>query len=384
MHKVTEIIKEGVWKGEVPEMVNPPVNNGSTVLFSSYEELALAQKGAFPGFTYGTDRLPPQRAFEEALGRLQGAHTVRAFPSGISAIINALMAFTKSGDHILMCENVYAPTRRFCHRILSRYNIQVSYYRGDGEGVEDLIRDNTTVLYLESPGSNTMELQDLPAMAALAKKRGLVSIIDNTWGTPLYLRPFDLGIDVSIQSVTKYIAGHSDIIMGTISVNERLSEELDLYYHSMELYASPQDCYLALRGLKTLAVRLKHHEQAALDVAKWLGTRDEVKDIFHPALKEHPQHEYWKKCFTGSAGLFSFTFNKEYSQEQLGAFIDSLKLFGIGYSWGGFKSLISAGRYKRMEPSLCNGVMVIRLNIGLEDTEDLIEDLKSGFQFLAE
>ncbi len=369
--------------GKIVKTINPSVYNASTVLFENYEDFFLANCGEYEGITYGTDRLPTQRVFEEALRKIERGHITRAFQSGINAIINTLLAFTKTGDHILVCENVYSPTASFCIEILSRYNIDVTFvHPATGADIKDYIRKNTKLIYLESPGSNTFEIQDIPAVTKIAGERDIVTVLDNTWATPLYLKPLKLGIDVSIQSVTKYICGHSDVLMGAVTVNEKYSKKFDDFYSAMKIFASPNDCSLALRGLRTLKVRLKQHEKSALKIAQWLETVNVVNHVLHPALAGHPQHHIWKRDFTGSSGLFAFTFKKDYPKEKLASFINSLELFGIGYSWGGFKSLVTAGKYIRSAKSEYSDKTVIRLNIGLEDVDDIMKDLKKGFEAL--
>jgi len=369
--------------GKIVKTINPPVYNASTVLFENYEDFFLANSGEYEGISYGTDRLPTQRVFEEALRKIERGHITRAFQSGINAIINTLLAFTKIGDHILVCENVYGPTASFCIKILSRYNIDVTFvHPAAGADIIDYIRKNTKLIYLESPGSNTFEIQDIPAVTKIAGERDIVTVLDNTWATPLYLKPLKLGIDVSIQSVTKYICGHSDVLMGAVTVNEKYSKKFDDFYSAMKIFTSPNDCSLALRGLRTLKVRLKQHEKSALKIAQWLETVNVVNHVLHPGLAGHPQHHIWKRDFTGSSGLFAFTFKKDYPEEKLASFINSLELFGIGYSWGGFKSLVTAGKYMRYTKSKYSDKTVIRLNIGLEDTCDIMKDLKKGFEAL--
>lgn len=365
--------------GKPLKTVNPPVYRGSTVLFERWEDMQRAQSGQYGGIAYGTDRLPTQRSFEEALRDVEGGHLTRAFQSGISAITHTLMAFTRSGDHILVCENVYGPTARFCDRVLSKFNVQATYVPSAvGADITDFMRPETRLIFLESPGSNTFEIQDIPAIAEIAREKGIVTVIDNTWATPLYLKPFALGVDVSIQSVTKYISGHSDVLLGAVTVNRRCAESFANYYKTLEIFASPNDCYLALRGLKTLPVRLKRHEASALQIARWLETCDAVEEVMHPALPSHPQHRLWRRDFSGASGLFAFTFKKDWTPARIGAFVDALDLFGIGFSWGGFKSLVTAGQYRRPAGSRYAGKTVIRLNIGLEDPADLIADLKKG------
>ena len=363
--------------------INPPIYRGSTVLFDSFEDLTLANAGKYSGITYGTDRLPTQRVFEEAIRELEGGALTRAFPSGISAITNTLLAFTSCGDHILLCDNAYGPTARFCTELLTKYNIQTTFIPpASGKEIEPYLQDNTKLIFLESPGSNTFEIQDIPAITALAKTRDIVTVLDNTWATPLYLDAFALGIDISIQSVTKYISGHSDMLMGTATANEKYAEILKKFYRILEIYTPEEDCYTALRGLRTLPLRLRQHEQSALEIARWLEALPIIDRVLHPALPSHPEHQIWKRDFTGSSGIFSFVFKHEYDQEKLAEFVNSLQLFGIGFSWGGFKSLITAGKYNRSQESKYAGKTVVRLNIGLEDPADLRNDLKSGFEIL--
>ncbi|MEA3362852.1 MAG: cystathionine beta-lyase [Thermodesulfobacteriota bacterium] len=363
--------------------INPPVYRGSTVLFKNFENLTLATAGEYSGITYGTDRLPTQRAFEEAVRELEGGALTRAFPSGISAIINTFLTFTKCGDHILLCDNAYGPTARFCTEVLKKYDIQTTFIPPDsGKEIETYIQHNTKLIFLESPGSNTFEIQDIPAITSLAKKRDIITVLDNTWATPLYLDAFTLGVDVSIQSATKYLSGHSDLLMGTVTVNEKYANTLKHFYRTLEIYTPEEDCYTALRGLRTLPLRLRQHEQSAMVIARWLETLPIIEQVIHPALSSHPQHRIWCRDFSGSSGLFAFVFKEEYGQKQLAAFVNSLLLFGIGYSWGGFKSLITAGKYNRSQKSEYSGKTLVRLNIGLEETEDLIKDLESGFELL--
>ncbi|MDH3349674.1 MAG: cystathionine beta-lyase [Desulfobulbaceae bacterium] len=386
MKKSTELIRNKDFYNEIAgkkvRTINPPLYNGSTVLFDSYEDLTAAIAGRYKGIAYGTDRLPSQRGFEEGLRCLESGYITRAFPSGINAIINTLLTYTKSGDHILICENVYGPTAHFCKKVLNKYNVGVDFLPGAlNADIKSHIKDNTKVIYLESPGSNTFEIHDIPAITAIARKKKVITMLDNTWATPLYLKPLEMGIDISIQSVSKYISGHSDLLLGAVTVNEQYSKEFLKFYRTMENFASPHDCALALRGLKTLHVRLKHHEQSALTIAKHLQTVDVVDTVIHPALPEHPQHHLWQRDFSGSTGLFAFTFKEQYLEEQLAIFINTLELFGIGFSWGGYKSLITAGRYQRSGSPL-SGKTVIRLNIGLEDTNDLLTDLEQSFTAL--
>jgi cysteine-S-conjugate beta-lyase len=378
MKKTTRLIQSPD-AGPSPRTVNPPIHRGSTVLFDSYQDLLRANAGEYDGIVYGTDRLPTQRAFEDALCALEGGHLTRAFQSGINAIINTFLAFTRAGDHVLLCDNAYGPGAAFCRRVLSRFGVEIGAVPANvGADVRDYLKPRTRLVFLESPGSNTLELQDIPAVTAVARERGILTVLDNTWATPLYLDPFALGVDVSIHSATKYISGHSDVLLGTVTATEACAEALELHYRTTETFASPEDCYLALRGLKTLPVRLKQHERSALELARWLEAQEGVDQVIHPALPSHPEHALWKRDFSGSSGLFSFTLRREPAPERLAAFIDGLALFGIGYSWGGFKSLVTAGRCARTLPSRYAGRTLVRLSVGLEDTECLREDLERG------
>lgn len=360
-------------------MINPPVYNGSTVLFDSYQDLLEISAGTYDGITYGTDRLPTQREFEQKLCALEGGFMTRAFPSGISAIVNTLMALTASGDHILVVENVYGPTAQFCSKILSKYNVQIESIPGNvGEDIEKYIKANTRLIFMESPGSNTFEIQDIEHVTTIARKKRIVTILDNTWATPLFLDPFKYGVDVVIQSVTKYISGHSDVLLGTVTTNEENSKAIEDFYATMELFAPSSDCYLALRGLHTLEVRLKQHERAALQIGEWLVNHPLVERVLHPALESHPQHDLWRHYFSGSSGLFGFTLKADYSEEQMSLFLKKLELFGIGFSWGGFKSLVTIGEYNRPFTTKTDGKTIIRLHIGLENVDELQADLEGG------
>jgi len=369
--------------GRKIKTINPDIQSGSSVLFENFEDMQLALEGKYPGVDYGTHGLSTQKAFEEAICRLENGHRTYAFPSGINAITNTLMAFTQSGDEILLCDNAYGPTKRFCHNILSKYNVKTTHIESNvGTEISHYFNDNSKLIFLESPGSNTFEIQDILEIVKAAKKAGIMIIIDSTWATPLYLKSLDLGADIAIQSVTKYICGHSDVLMGCATVNEEYADEFANYFRTVENYTNPQDCYSALRGLRTLKVRLEEHERSAFKIAYWLETQDIVDCVIHPGLESHPQHSLWKRDFLGASGLFSFTFKEAYSAEQIATFVNSLKMFALGFSWGGYKSLLTARPYKRDGTWLHNGKHVIRLSIGLEDTKNLIEDLEQGFKTL--
>ena len=370
--------------GRKIKTINPDIQSGSTVLFQNFEDMQLALEGNYPGVDYGTHGLSTQKAFEEAICNLENGYRSYAFPSGINAITNTLMAFTQSGDEILLCDNAYGPTKRFCHNILAKYNVSTTYVKSNiGAEISNYFCDKTKLIFLESPGSNTFEIQDIVEIVKAAKKAGIMIIIDSTWATPLYLKSLDLGADIAIQSVTKYICGHSDVLMGCATVNEKYADEFANYFQTVENYTSPQDCSLALRGLRTLKVRLEEHERSAFEIAHWLEKQDIVDCVIHPGLESHPQHSLWKRDFLGASGLFSFAFKESYSAEQIAKFINSLNMFALGFSWGGYKSLLTARPYKRDGKWLHDGKHVIRLSIGLEETKDLIEDLEQGFKIFS-
>jgi cystathionine beta-lyase len=363
--------------------VNPELYRGSTVLFDSYADLQRAGQGAYTGVTYGTDRLPQQRILEQALAELEGAALTRVFPSGISAISETLLAFVQAGDHLLVCDNAYGPTLRFCREVLARFGVQTDTVPANaGADIAAFLRPNTRLIFLESPGSNTFEIQDIPAITHVARQRGIITALDNTWATPLFLNPFALGVDISIHSVTKYLSGHSDVLMGSASTTAAHAETLARAYACREIYASPEDCLLTLRGLKTLHVRMKEHYASALLVAERLQAHPLIRDVLYPALPTHPEHHLWKRDFCGASGLFGLTLRHEYAPEALGVFLDSLRLFGLGYSWGGYKSLITAGVPARTLAGRHQGQTIIRLHIGLEDPQDLLEDLLQGLSLL--
>jgi cysteine-S-conjugate beta-lyase len=359
--------------------VNPPVVHGSTVLYPTAEDLH-AHRGEFQ---YGRRGTPTTKALQEALMALEGPQCagVGIAPSGLSAITTTLLAVLKTGDHLLVCDNAYRPTRNFCDGLLAGYGIETTYFDPlTGAGVGRLFKPNTRAILLEAPGSQSFEMPDLPAIAAVAHDRGALVIDDNTWATPLFHRSLEQGVDISMQAATKYIGGHSDIMFGTISANAKAWPMIADGIGLLGICAGPDDVFLALRGLRTLAVRLAQHHRSALDMARWLATRPEVVRVLHPALESDPGHAIWKRDFTGASGLFSIVL-KPAPQQAVDALLDTVKLFGMGFSWGGFESLVipfDCAPY-RTATTWAPGGPALRLHIGLENVDDLKADLERGF-----
>jgi cystathionine beta-lyase, bacterial len=357
--------------------VNTPVYRGSTVAFPTCESMREGRQK----YAYGRWNNPSTEALTEALQHLEGSEGTVLCPSGLSACTTAILSVVGTGDHILIADNVYAPVRVFCEEVGKRLGIGVSFYDPTiGSGIVDFIRPNTKAIYLESPGSLTLEIQDIPAIANVAHDHDIMVIADNTWGTPLYCPTMELGVDLSIMAATKYIVGHSDAVLGTVSASKRAWESLKRYHFNMGLFASPDDVTLALRGMRTLDVRLERHYKNATIVAKWLEGREEVIAVHYPALESHPQHDLWKRDFKGASGLLSFT-TKPSSQPAADALLDNLSLFAIGYSWGGFESLAMLANPKPVRSVTQWDIdgHLVRLHIGLEDPYDLIADLEVGF-----
>jgi cystathionine beta-lyase len=359
--------------------VNPPVVHGSTVLYPSAEDLH-AHRGEFQ---YGRHGTPTTKALQEVLMALEGPRCagVGLAPSGLAAISTTLLAVAKAGDHILVCDNVYRPSRNFCNGMLARYGVETTYFDPfAGAAIEELFRPNTRAVLVEAPGSQSLEMPDVPTISAVAHAHGALVIDDNTWATPLYHRSLDQGVDISMQAATKYIGGHSDIMFGTISANATAWPLIAEAIRLLGVCAGPDDVFLALRGMRTLSVRLAQHYRSGIEMARWLERRPEVIRVLHPALEGDPGHAIWKRDFTGASGLFSIVL-KPKPQAAVDAMLDSLKLFGMGFSWGGFESLavpFNCSEYRtatKWEP----GGPTVRLHIGLENVEDLKADLEQGF-----
>lgn len=363
--------------------VNPPVYHASTVLYPTAEDLVAHRSR----YQYGRRGTPTSEALEGAIRELEGPGCagVSLLPSGAAAITTALFSVLSAGDHILITDSVYRPTRLFADTILKRMNVETTYYDPlIGGGIAALMRPNTRAVFVEAPGSQSFEMQDIPAIADAAHAREAVVLMDNTWATPLYFRSFEKGVDLSIQAGTKYIGGHSDIMLGTVSANEKTWPRLNETRNTLGLCVGPDDMYLGLRGLRTMAVRLERHQRSGLEVARWLAQRPEVLRVMHPALESDPGHALWKRDFLGASGLFSLVL-KPAPEKSVHALLNALTLFGLGFSWGGYESLVilfDCSCYRtatRWQP----GGAALRFHIGLEDVGDLIADLERGFAAMA-
>ncbi|MDA0703825.1 MAG: cystathionine beta-lyase [Proteobacteria bacterium] len=376
----THIVHTGRHPERQHGFVNPGVYHGSTVLFPSLADMKAAQSDPYRAHFYGRLGTPTSRALEEAIADLEGAPHCVATASGLAAIIAGVIGFLKTGDHMLVVDSVYGPARRFFNDTLRRFGVDVQYYDPmTGADIADLLRANTKVVYCESPGSGSFEVQDLPAIASAAHAIGAKVVIDNTWASPVLFKPFAHGADVSIQAATKYIVGHSDAMMGSISMTEEVFPIVRAAARDLGAPPGPDDCYLALRGIRTLGLRLTRHQETGLKLANWFASRPEVHRVLHPGLAACPGHAIWKRDFLGASGLFGVVF-KDASEAAVAAMIDGYELFGIGFSWGGFESLVlpthpEAGR------EVTGWTMpgpTIRYHAGLEDPDDLIADLEKG------
>ena len=377
----TEVVLAGRDPSEQHGFVNTPIYRGSTVLSPTVADF----QGKKQRYVYGRRGTPTTEALSGAITALEGGAGTALVSSGLSAISTALMSVLRSGDHLLIADTVYGPTRHFCDTILTGFGVEVAYYDPlIGGAIADLFRANTRAVFIESPGSLSFELQDVGAIAGEAKKRKAAVLMDNTWATPLYFRPHDHGVDLSIQAGTKYLGGHADANLGTISATAEYWPRVKETTGTLGLNPGPEDVFLMLRGLRTLAVRLDHHMASGLTVARWLEGRPEVLRVLHPALPSHPQYALWKRDFRGACGLFGVVL-KPRPQEAVHAFIEGLELFGIGASWGGFESLIIPYDCTKIRTATQwnPGGPTVRLHVGLEDPDDLIEDLEAGFARLA-
>jgi cystathionine beta-lyase len=375
--QATRLIDGGRRKAWRRQLVNVPLERASTIIFDSVAELRSSKPG-IGHYHYGLQGTATQWALAEALTELEpGAAGTILYPSGLAAITAPLFALLSPGDELLAPDSAYGPTRRFCDNILKRLGIAVRYYDPlAGCGIAELIGERTRAILLESPGSLTMEVQDVPGICAVARERGIVTLLDNTWATPLLFPAISAGVDVTILAGTKYVGGHADIMLGSVTAADDYFERIQTASWDLGHAVSPDDAWLGSRGLRTMQVRLKQHEASALEVARWLKEQRQVGRVLHPALPDCPGHELWARDFKGSSGLFSFEFNG--SDAERTAFVDALELFGIGYSWGGYESLalpVDPIRTISSPP----GANLVRLHVGLEDPDDLIADLAQAF-----
>jgi cystathionine beta-lyase len=370
--------------------VNPPLVRGSTVLHDDVADMRERVRRRNAGedceagtpAAYGLYGTPTHLAFYRALTALEGGHRSWALPSGLTACTMAILAYVQHGDHVLVPDSVYGPTRRFARETLPRYGVEASFYDprvGKRPAAEALFRPNTRLLFLESPGSLTFEMQDVPLLAAVARERGAISVIDNTWATPLYFRPLEHGVDVSVHAATKYIGGHSDLIIGTVTCNESAWPRMRETIYHYGLMTSPDDCWLALRGLRSMGARLAQHRATAEKLIAWLKRQPEVERILYPADPDDPGYALWKRDMSGASGLFGVVLKPGVGEARFAAFIDGMTLFGRGYSWGGFESLLIPVFPDRTATRYLYEGRLFRIQAGLEDPADLIADLDAGF-----
>ena len=365
--------------------LNTPVYRGSTVLFSDAVAITDAWDQYEVGYTYGLYGTPTTLELAARICELENGYRTIITPGGQAAISLIHFALLRSGNHVLLPESIYGPNRKLGNDVLRRFGVEVSYYPPTiGGQIAGLIRPNTRVIWCESPGSISMEVQDVPAIVQAAHAAGALVAMDNTWAAGVYFDALAHGVDVTMQALTKYIGGHSDLLLGSVTARDKSTyEHLGATQQLLGCAASPDDCSLALRGMKTLAIRLEKVEASALTIAQWLSSRPEVERVLHPALDSCPGHELWKRDFTGSTGVFSIVLREGFNQEQVLRFVNLLELFKIGYSWGGVTSLVVAYDFSSYKGRAGYQHRIVRLNIGLEDTDDLILDLKNGFQKLA-
>lgn len=383
MRKATKLVHGGRTAAHEPRTVNLPLARASTVLFDSLEHLAGIQKrfdAGEPVATYGIVNMPQRNAFEALVCELEGGYRAVTVPSGLAAVAVAILAVVKAGDHVLMVDSVYGPSRTFCDRTLAKFGVATDYYDplASGEEVAALMRPETKVVYVESPGSLTFEVQDIPAICKAAHARGAFVIADNAWATGLLCPVMEYGVDLVVQPATKYLGGHSDAIVGAVVANERAWPQLQLAARDLGQTASPDDVFLMVRGMRTLAIRMERQGAAALEIARWLSGRPEVKRVLHPGLESDPGHALWKRDFRGASGLFGVELAPS-TPAQVAALVDRCELFGIGYSWGGFESLVIPANLRHgRQVRPWSGGPLIRLHIGLEDPEDLRADLEAA------
>jgi cysteine-S-conjugate beta-lyase len=385
MRDETVIVHSGRHPEQYHGAVNPPVYHASTILAPSAREY-LARRKAWleevPGTYYGRYGTPTVEALQEALAELEGGHRCVVYPSGLAACGGALLAFLGAGDHLLITDSAYGPTRNFAKGTLKRYGVSTTFFDPlIGRGIEALIQPNTRVIYVESPGSLTFEVQDVPAIAEAAHRRGITVVMDNTWATPLYFKPFAHGVDVCVHAATKYIVGHADAMLGTVTCTREAWPRLRASTYELGQTAGPDAVYLGHRGLRTLAARLAMHSASALALAQWIAKQPEVQRVLYPALPGDPGHALWKRDFSGASGLFGVVLKTGVAEKALHALIDGLELYGIGASWGGYESLIvpfNPAEGRSAAPWPAHGPC-FRVHAGLENADDLLADMEAGF-----
>jgi len=393
MHEATKIIHAGRNPKEQGWMVNPPIYQTSTIVFPTYKDFMYAERGYSNNdlvqpyeLKYGRYGTQTNFALEQAIAEIEGGYNTFVTSSGAAAINTALIAFLKQGDHMLLVDNVYSPTRGFADKFLKKLGVETTYFDPHiGAGISKLIKKNTKVIFMESPGSQTFEIQDVPAICKIAKKHDIVTILDNSWASGIYFKAFDHGVDISVMALTKYINGHSDIMMGSITVQEKYFRVMYEAFRYMAVTAAPYSSYMVQRGLRTAKLRMDHCFKSGLEMAKWLESRPEVEKVLYPALPSDENHQLWKRDFTGAAGLFSIILDKKYSNDALARMLDKLHYYGMGYSWGGYESLIipfDASSIRTATTYPYANKTAFRINIGLEDVEDLKNDLEAGFKRL--
>lgn len=388
MHDDTRVVRLGRHPEAFHGAVNPPVYHVSTILSETVEE--LEERGRATEVArhtyYGRKGNPTSWALEDAIAELEGGFACLTFPSGIAAVGNALLAFLKAGDHLLMVDSVYGPTRDFCNKYLARFGVETTFYDPCiGSEIRELIRPNTKLLFVESPGSQTFEVQDVPTLSTIAHAHDLVVMMDNTWGTPLFFKAFQHGVDVSIQAGTKYIVGHSDVSLGTVTTTREFWPVLKDAAWQLGQCSGPDDLYLAQRGLRTMSVRLSRHQQSAIEIADWLQKQPEIKRVLYPALPSDPGYSIWQRDFLGASGLFGVELHPS-DPRGIKQMLNGMELFGMGYSWGGYESLILPTNPRSMRtasPWRYEGPL-LRLHIGLEALDDLRSDLEAGLKRLRE
>jgi len=393
IHEATRIIHAGRNPKEQGWMVNPPIYQTSTIVFPTLKDLIYAERGYSNNdlvepyeLKYGRYGTQTNFALEKAIAEIDGGYNSFVTSSGAAAINTALVAFLQQGDHMLLVDNTYSPTRSFADKFLKKLGIETTYYDpAIGEDIKKLIKKNTKVIFMESPGSLSFEVQDVPAICKVAKKHGVTTIIDNSWASGIYFKPLEHGVDVIVTALTKYINGHSDVMMGAITVQEKHFRVMYEAFRYMAVTAAPFYSYMVQRGLRTSKIRMDHCFKSALELATWLEGRPEVSKVLYPALESDAGHKIWKRDFTGAAGLFTIVLDRKYSNESLARMVDKLHYYSMGYSWGGYESLIlpiDATNVRSVTKWPYSDKTCLRINVGLEDVEDLKHDLEAGFKRL--